>query len=124
MAAAAETLGDLRNEYNELLKKKQENDNKTDAAKAEIARKEAAIKQAQADITEAEHQYDEAEQSIVESNEKIDSLTEETKKVLLYQEQARTKLMLKYVSDASSRQKLIMRVEAVNQSFRLHSKNN
>ncbi|CDF12094.1 putative uncharacterized protein [Mycoplasma sp. CAG:776] len=115
-AAAAETLGDLRNEYNELLKKKQENDNKTDAAKAEIARKEAAIKQAQADITEAEHQYDEAEQSIVESNEKIDSLTEETKKVLLYMQQMQGQnAYVEYVSGASSMTELIMRVEAVNQ---------
>ena len=34
--AAEETLGDLRSTYNELLKQKQENDNLSAEAKAEI----------------------------------------------------------------------------------------
>ena len=48
------TLGDLRANYNELLKQKQDNDNMTAEAKAEIAAKEAAVKQAEADIHQAE----------------------------------------------------------------------
>lgn len=115
-AATAETLGDLRKEYEDLLAEKQAYDNKTDAAKAEIAKKEAAIEQASLDITEAEDQYDEAELAIVESNEKIASLEEETKKVLLYMQQMQGQnAYVEYVTGASSMTELIMRVEAVNQ---------
>ena len=115
-AATAETLGDLRREYESLLAEKNEYDNKTDAAKQEIAKKQAAIAQAEEDITEAEDQYDEAELAIVESNEKISSLEEETKKVLLYMQQMQGQnAYVEYVTGASSMTELIMRVEAVNQ---------
>lgn len=111
-----ETLGDLKAIYDDLVKQKQENDNKTDAAKAEIAKKEAAIKEAEAAITDAEDQYDEAELAIQESNENIDQLTEETKKVLLYLQQIEGQnAYVEYVTGASSMTEMIMRYEAVNQ---------
>lgn len=115
-AATAETLGDLRREYESLLAEKREYDNMTEAAKNEIAAKEAAIQQAEEDITEAEDQYDEAELAIIESNENIASLEEETKKVLLYMQQMQGQnAYVEYVTGASSMTELIMRVEAVNQ---------
>lgn len=115
-AATAETLGDLRREYESLLAKKNEYDNMTQTAKNEIAAKKAAISQAEADITEAEDQYDEAELAIVESNENIEKLTDETEKVLLYMQQMQGQnAYVEYVSGASSMTELIMRVEAVSQ---------
>ena len=50
-AATAETLGDLRREYESLLAELNEYENMTEQAKQEIARKEAAIAQAEKDIT-------------------------------------------------------------------------
>ena len=115
-AATAETLGDLRKEYEQLLAEKQAYDNKTEAAKQEIERKKAAINEANKGITDAEDQYEEAELAIVESNEKIVALEEETKKVLLYMQQMQGQnAYVEYVSGASSMTELIMRVEAVNQ---------
>lgn len=118
-AAAAETLGDLRKEYEQLLAQKREYDNKTEAAKAEIEAKKNAILAAEEEITVAEDQYDSAELAIIESNEKINSLTEENKKVLLYMQQMQGQnAYVEYVSGASSMTELIMRVEAVNQVTR------
>ena len=115
-AAVAETLGDLRREYESLLSEKNSYDQKTEEAKAEIARKQAAIKEAEEEITIAEDEYDAAELAIIESNEKIASLEEETKKVLLYMQQMQGQnAYVEYVSGASSMTELIMRVEAVNQ---------
>ena len=115
-AATAETLGDLRREYESLLAELNEYENMTEQAKQEIARKEAAIAQAEKDITEAEDQYDEAELAIIESNENIAKLEEETKKVLLYMQQMQGQnAYVEYVTGASSMTELIMRVEAVNQ---------
>ena len=115
-AATAETLGDLRREYESLLAELNEYENMTEAAKQEIARKEAAIAQAEEDITIAEGQYDEAELAIIESNETIASLEEETEKVLLYMQQMQGQnAYVEYVTGASSMTELIMRVEAVNQ---------
>ena len=115
-AAAAETLGDLRREYETKLKEKEKYDQQSEAAKAEIERKKSAVAKAEAEITKAENDYDAAELAIVESNEKIDSLTEETKKVLLYMQQMQCQnAYVEYVSGASSMTELIMRVEAVNQ---------
>lgn len=115
-AAAAQTLGDLRREYESLLAEKNEYDSMTQAAKNEIAEKQAAINKAEEEITEAEDQYDEAELAIIESNENIASLEEETKKVLLYMQQMQGQnAYVEYVTGASSMTELIMRVEAVNQ---------
>ncbi len=115
-ASNPETLGDLRKEYENLLAEKRANDNKTEAAKAEIARKEAAINEANEGISDAEDQYEEAELAISLSNEKIASLEEETKKVLLYMQQMQGQnAYVEYVTGASSMTELIMRAQAVNQ---------
>ena len=58
--AAAETLGDLRKDYESLLAEKRAAERKSDAAKAEIAAKEAAIKKAENDLNEAEIEQKEA----------------------------------------------------------------
>ena len=115
-AATAETLGDLRREYESLLAELNEYENMTEQAKQEIAQKEAAIAQAEEDIMEAEEEYDEDELAIIESNENIANLEEETKKVLLYMQQMQGQnAYVEYVTGASSMTELIMRVEAVNQ---------
>ncbi len=115
-AADNETLGDLRRTYENLLAKKRENDNKTQAAKNEIAAKEAAIRDANDKIHEAEDQFDEAQVKINESNENIESLKLETEKVLQYMQQMQNEnAYVEYVTGASSMTELIMRLEAVQQ---------
>ena len=86
-AQDAETLGDLRAIYNDLLKQQAENDNLTEEAKAEIARKEAAIKQAEADIHKAEEDMEKAEEDIRDSNERIEEMKANASDVLLYLQQ-------------------------------------
>ncbi len=115
-ATTAQTLGDLRREYESLVAEKSRYDNMTEAAKQEIAAKQAAITKAEEEITQAEDEYDEAELAIVESNEKIASLEEETKKILLYMQQMQGQnAYVEYVTGASSMTELIMRAQAVNQ---------
>ncbi|MCM1053371.1 MAG: peptidoglycan DD-metalloendopeptidase family protein [Ruminococcus sp.] len=114
--AKEETLGDLRKTYNDLLAEKRANDNKTAAAKAEIAKKEEETKQAEKDISNAENEQQEAEQAIEESNENIENLKLESEKVLLYMQQMQSKnVYVEYVTGASTMTEMIMRMEAVNQ---------
>ncbi len=112
----AQTLGDLRRNYEDLLEQKQNNDNKTAETKAEIQRKEQAIKDAQADLTAAEKEEHETQEKINESNAKIEKLTEEAKKVLLYLQQMQGQnAYVEYVSGASTMTDLITRIAAVEQ---------
>jgi len=114
--AAAETLGDLRKDYESLLAEKRAAERKSDAAKAEIAAKEAAIKKAENDLNEAEIEQKEAEEKIEESNKNIESLKLESEKVLLYMQQMQSEnAYVEYVTGSSSMTELITRIEAVKQ---------
>lgn len=115
-AKEAETLGDLRREYESLLAEKQANDNKTAQAKKEIAEKEAAINQAEKDLTKAKAEEEEAAKNIEESNEKIKELSSESEKILTYMQQMQgSNAYVEYVSGASSMTELVTRLEAVKQ---------
>lgn len=115
-AQDAETLGDLRTIYNDLLRQKAENDNLTEEAKAEIARKEAAIKQAEADIHKAEEDMEKAEEDIRVSNERIEEMKVNASDVLLYLQQMKgTNAYVEYVSGATSMTDMIMRIAAIEQ---------
>ncbi len=110
------TLGDLRENYNELLQEKAENDSLTEAAKAEIARKEALIKQAEADIHQAEEDMEQAEEDIRISNERIEEMKANASEVLLYLQQMKgTNAYVEYVSGATSMTDMIMRIAAIEQ---------
>lgn len=114
--AEEKTLGDLRKAYESLVAQQRANEAKSDAAKAEIARKKEAINKAQNDLTVAEHDMEEAELAILESNQNIESLKLEAEKVLLYMQQMEGQnAYVEYVSGASSMTELIMRIEAVKQ---------
>lgn len=111
-----ETLGDLRKAYQEVLKKQQDYNNKSAAAKQEIKNKEAAISKAQSELTEAEHEEEETLQAIDESNKKIEKLKLESEKVLQYMQQMQNEnAYIEYVTGASSMTELITRIEAVKQ---------
>lgn len=115
--AKEETLGDLRRNYENLLKQKQENDNKTEEAKKEIAAKEQAIKNAESDLTNARKDEAETQEKINESSERITELTKEAEKVLLYLQQMQGQnAYVEYVSGASTVTDLIMRVAVVEQT--------
>ncbi len=114
--AESKTLGDLRRIYNNLLAEKRENDNKTQAAKDQIAAKEAAVKKAEADISAAEYEQEVAEENINKSNAKIEELKLESEKILLYMQQIKSQnVYVEYVSGASNMTEMIMRIEAVKQ---------
>ncbi len=115
-AKDAETLGDLRKAYNDLLYEKQQSDNKSAAAKREQAEKEAAIKQAQKDLAMAEMEQNEAQADIEESNLKIEALKKESEKVLQYMQQVQGQnAYVEYVTGATSMTEMITRIEAVKQ---------
>lgn len=115
-AADINTLGELRANYNDLLQQQAENEAKSEAAKSEIAQKEAAIKQAEADIHQAEADMQEATDKIEESNERIVQLTSEAERVLLYLQQMQGEnAYVEYVSGASSMTDLITRIAAIEQ---------
>ncbi len=114
--AAAETLGDLRREYESLLREKQDNDNKSAEAKNEIAQKQSQIAQAEKDLTKAEADQKDAEKAIEDSNDKIVSLKKESEKVLMYMQQIQGQnAYLEYVTGATDMTELITRLEAVKQ---------
>lgn len=114
--ASQETLGDLRKNYENLLKQKQENDNKSAAAKQEIARKEQAMKNAEANLTTARKEEADTEEKINESNQKISELTIEAEQVLLYLQQMQGQnAYVEYVTGASSMTDLITRIAALEQ---------
>lgn len=115
-AAEAETLGDLRRNYENLLKQKQENDNKSAEAKQEIAQKEQAIKNAEANLASARKEEAETQEKIEESTERIGELTKEAEKVLLYLQQMQGQnAYVEYVTGASDMTDLITRLAAVEQ---------
>lgn len=115
-AKDAETLGDLRREYQSVLNKQKEYNNKSEQAKQEIKNKEAAIAKAQEELTLAEHEEEETKLAIAESNERIEQLKLESEKVLQYMQQMQSKnAYVEYVTGSSSMTELITRLEAIKQ---------
>ena len=113
---ASETLGDLRNTYNDLLRQQQENNQKSDAAKAEIKAKENAIKEANQAIHKAESDIEVANQKITESNQKITEMTKDVNEVLVMLQQLRSNnAYLEYASGASTVTDLVTRIAALEQ---------
>ncbi len=111
-----QTLGELKSLYQQKLKEQEENNNKTEEAKAEIAAKEAAIKKAEGEIHAAEAEEERVQEEIDESNKRIEELTEEVKKILLYLQQMQSQnVYVEYVSGASTVTDMIMRIAAVEQ---------
>jgi len=114
--AEEETLGDLRRNYEKLLQQKQNNDNKTEAAKKEIAAKQKAIATAEENLSAARKDEADTQAKIDESNEKITELTKEAEKVLIYLQQMQGQnAYVEYVTGASSMTELITRLAAVEQ---------
>ena len=113
---ASETLGDLRNAYNDLLQQQTENNQKSEAAKAEIKAKENAIKEANQAIHKAESDIEVANQKINESNQKIDEMTNEVNEVLVMLQQLRSNnAYLEYASGASTVTDFVTRIAALEQ---------
>lgn len=128
--ASCQTLGELKQEYQNKLNEKAANDSKTQEAKDEIARNEAAVRQAEAQIHAAEKEQHEVEEKIEESNKKIDEsnlkieksnqkieeLSKEVQGLLLYLQQMQGQnAYVEYVSGASSVTEMIMRIATIEQ---------
>jgi len=115
-AKEMETLGDLRQAYEEKLAEKRAYDNKSAAAKKEIENKKAQSAKAEQDLSAAVIAQDEAQKKIDESNVHIEELTGESKKILLYMQQMQdSNAYVEYVTGATSMTEMIQRMEAVKQ---------
>ncbi len=115
-AKEAETLGDLRREYQNILNEQKEYNNKSEQAKNEIKNKQAAIAKAREELTIAEHEEEETLLAIEESNERIEQLKSESEKVLQYMQQMQSKnAYVEYVTGSTSMTELITRIEAIKQ---------
>ena len=113
---AAETLGDLRRAYEDLLYQKRQYDQQSEKAKQEIASKQSAINESQKELTKAEREEEETRLKIEESNEKIKQNKGEAEKVLTYMQQMQSKnAYVEYVTGSSSMTELVTRLEAVKQ---------
>ena len=116
MADTAETLGELKAEYQAKLDEQAKNEQMTEEAKAQIARNEALIDDAEQKIHEAEGEMEVAQQNIDASNERIAGLTEEANNVLLYLQQMQSQnAYVEYVSGATTITEMITRIAAVEQ---------
>lgn len=114
--AAAETLGDLRRAYEDLVAEKRAYDNQSQQAKDEIASKQAAIRQSEVDLSKAEEEEEETKLKIADSNEKIEQNKKEAEKVLTYMQQMQSRnAYVEYVTGSSSMTELVTRMEAVKQ---------
>lgn len=118
-----QTLGELKSLYQEKLKEKEENENKSAAAKEEIAKNHAAIAVAEKEIHIAEGEMEEAQTAIDESNTKISELTEQADYILRYlQEMQGNNAYVEYVSGASTMTDFVMRIAVVEQlSDKIHA---
>lgn len=110
------TLGDLRENYRELVRKQEEYNRLSAEKKKENELKEAAIKQAEKDIHQAEEDQIEAQTAIDESNKEIEKLTKEANSVLLYLQQVQGEnAYVEYVSGSETMTDLITRIAALEQ---------
>ena len=118
-----QTLGELKTLYQEKLKEKEENENKSAAAKEEIAKNQAAIADAEKEIHVAEGEMEVAQTAIDESNTKIRELSEQADYVLRYlQEMQGNNAYVEYVSGASTMTDFVMRIAVVEQlSDKIHA---
>lgn len=116
-AKEAETLGELKAELAALKKQKADNEASQKNAQNEIKSKENAIMSAEADITKAQGDMETAEQNIIDSNDKLNNLTEDTKKLLEFTQQMESKnAYLEFISGAESMTDLVMRMAAIEQT--------
>lgn len=115
-ASDPQTLGDLKDELAALKKKKAQNDANQKYTESQIKDRENAITAAEDAITKAQADIETAEQNIENSNVEIASLTEETKKLLEFSQQMKSKnAYVEFISGATSMTELVMRVAAVDQ---------
>ena len=110
------TLGDLRVRYEEALAKKSQYDSLSNEAKKEIANKEDALKDALSFLANVDSQILSLEENIRVSNEKIEQLKEQSKKVLQYLQVLQGEnAYLEFVADSSGVSDLLRRIEAVKE---------
>ena len=111
------TLGELKQSLQDKLNEKKETESKTAEAKAEIAKKEAAVKQVEQEIHESESEVEKLTAEIADSNKEIERLTVEVNKTLAYLQQMKSSnAYLEYVTGAKTVTDMLMRVAAVEQT--------
>lgn len=114
--AAANTLGELKQELNNLKAQKAQNNNAKNKTQAEINAENQKIAQANAAIEQAEADIELAKIAIDESNKEIEKAKADSAELLVfYQIMQGEDDFIQYVTGASSMTDLVMRGEAVSQ---------
>jgi len=114
--AAANTLGELKQELANLKKQKADADASKNKTQAEINAENAKISDAHAAIEQAESDIVLSKKKIEESNKIIDEMTEDTKAILIsYEIMLGENSFMQYISGATSMTDLMMRADAVAQ---------
>ena len=114
--AAANTLGDLKDELAKLQKEKRDNEAEKKNTQAEINNKTQAVKKANDDIVKAENDIEAAKIKITESEEEIAKISQETDELLRFMQVMNGEhAYLEYVTGASSMTEMVMRLKAIDQ---------
>lgn len=114
--AAANTLGELKQELARLKKQKADADASKNKTQAEINAENAKISEAHKAIEAAESEIALAKEKIAESNEEIKLMSSETEAILIsYEIMMGENSFMQYISGATSMTDLIMRADAVSQ---------
>ncbi len=112
----ANTLGELKQELTKLKEQKAYQDNQKNLTQQEINQNIASIQQADKEKEQVRAEVTNAQNRIVESEEEISKVTEETKSLLKYFQLIEGENeYIEYITKASSTTELIMRISAVEQ---------
>lgn len=112
----ANTLGELKQELTKLKEQKAYQDSQKNLTQQQINQNIASIQQADKEKEEVRAEVTNAQNRIVESEEQIAKVTDETKSLLKYFQLIEGENeYIEYITKASSTTELIMRVSAVEQ---------
>lgn len=115
VSAAANTLGELKQELSNLKKQKSDADASKNKTQAEINAENAKISQAHSDIEQAESDIALAKQKIEESNSTISDMTDQIEDLLVsYEIMQGDNSFMQYISGATSMTDLMMRADAIS----------
>ena len=110
------TLGDLRDNYEKALAKKLQYDSLSRDAKKEILTREDALKDTEDFLSNVDSQIFSLEENIRLSNEKMEQLKEQSKKVLQYLQVLQGEnAYLEFVASSSGVSDLLRRIEAIEE---------
>ena len=114
--AEATTLAELRQELKNLQDKKRRTESQKKWTKDQINQKNQEIIAANKEISDAEIKINEAKADIVTTNKKIDSLTAETEKIIVfYQKISNENIYAHIINESTSMTDLVMNMDTIKE---------